>query len=79
VLIAIGVLDLLRQEPRETHMATVILGGTLPVLGALGTLRGTRRVSKRWIRWPLIFLMTFVLLFVGLLIGATVLPRYLSL
>ena len=77
VLVTIGVVDLLRQQPRETHIATVVLGSVFPVLGALGTIRGTKRVSRRWLRWPLIFLATFALLFVGLLLGATLVPRYL--
>jgi hypothetical protein len=77
VLIALGVLDLQRQQTRDTHLATVILGASLSVLGAMGTIRGTKRVTRRWIRWPMIFLATFVLLFIGLLVGATVVPRYL--
>jgi hypothetical protein len=76
-LLVIGVVDLSREQPRETHMATAVLGSVLPVIGALGTIRGTHRISRRWIRWPLIFVATFVLLIVGLLIGATVVPRYL--
>jgi hypothetical protein len=77
-LIAIGLFDLLRQQPRETHLATVFLGATLPIVGAIGVIRGTKRVTRRWIRWPVIFLATFILLFVGLLFGATIVPRYLS-
>jgi hypothetical protein len=76
-LLAIGVADLVREEPRETHMATVVLGSLFPVFGALGAIRGTHRISRPWIRWPLIFLATFALLFVGLLVGATLVPRYL--
>jgi UDP-N-acetylmuramyl pentapeptide phosphotransferase/UDP-N-acetylglucosamine-1-phosphate transferase len=76
VLITIGVIDLVGEQPRETHLATVILGVSLPIVGAIGTMRGTKRVSRRWIRWPLIFLSAFVLLFVGALVGATVVPRF---
>jgi hypothetical protein len=76
-LAAVGVADLMRETPRETHMATVVLGSLFPVFGALGAIRGTNRISRRWIRWPLIFLATFALLFAGLLMGATLVPRYL--
>jgi hypothetical protein len=76
-LLAIGIFDLVREQPRETHLGTVVLGVTLPILGAIGTMRSTKRVRRRWIRWPLIFLATFLLVFVGTLVGATVVPRYL--
>lgn len=72
----IGVIDLLRATPRETHISTVIVGAALPVLGALGMIRGTRGV-RPWIRWPLVFLTAFLLLFGGLLIGATFASRLL--
>jgi hypothetical protein len=72
----LGGLDLMRESSRETHVATIILAATLPVLGAIGTIRGTRRVHQPWLRWPIVFAATFALLFAGLLIGATVLPRY---
>jgi UDP-N-acetylmuramyl pentapeptide phosphotransferase/UDP-N-acetylglucosamine-1-phosphate transferase len=77
VLFAIGFLDLQRQQPRETHVATIILGAIMPAVGAMATIRGTRRVSRLWIRWPLIFVAAFILLFAGLLFGATVVPRFL--
>jgi UDP-N-acetylmuramyl pentapeptide phosphotransferase/UDP-N-acetylglucosamine-1-phosphate transferase len=77
VLIALGVIDLVREQPRETHLATVVLGAALPIIGAIGTMRGTKRVSRRWIRWPLIFLAAFLLLYVGALLGAALVPRVL--
>lgn len=76
-LIAVGLLDLQRQQTRDTHFATVILGAALPVLGTIAAIRGMRRIRRRWLRWPLIGATTFLLLFAGLLAGATLLPRYL--
>jgi hypothetical protein len=73
-LAGIGILDLLRVTPREMQLATVIIGAALPVIGALGMIRGTRGV-RPWIRWPLVFATAFVLLFAGLLIGATLASR----
>ena len=75
-LIAIGLIDLLRVTPRETNIGAVIVGAALPVLGALGMIRGTRRV-RPWIRWPMVFLTAYALLFGGLLIGATLASRLL--
>jgi uncharacterized membrane protein HdeD (DUF308 family) len=75
VLLVLGVVDLLRESPRETHISTPLVGATLPVLGALGMVRGTRRVRMRF-RWPLVFVTAFALLFGGLLIGATLFPRF---
>ena len=62
VLIAIGLADLLRERPRETHIATVLVGIPLPVLGAVGMRRAMRRV-RPWLRWIGVFLTTLVLLF----------------
>lgn len=76
VLLALGALDLLRESPRETHISTPLVGATLPVLGALGMVRGTRRVRMRY-RWPLVFATAFALFFGGLLIGAALFPRLL--
>jgi hypothetical protein len=76
VLVAIGAVDLLRESPRETHFATLVFGAGLPVLGATGLIQATRQV-RPWIRWLLVFAVTVVLLFAGLVIGATVLPRWL--
>jgi hypothetical protein len=73
----IGAVDLLRATPHETHPAAVVVGALLPVLGALGMIRGTRPV-RPWIRWPLVFLTTFALLLGGLLIGATLAPHLIS-
>lgn len=77
VLLVLSVLDILRESPRETPFSTPLFGATLPVLGALGMVRGTRRVRMRF-RWPLVFVTAFVLLFGGLLIGATLFPRLLA-
>ncbi|MEX2178463.1 MAG: hypothetical protein WD801_07115 [Gemmatimonadaceae bacterium] len=76
LLIAAGTLDLLRASPRETHIATVIVGATLPVLGGVGVARGARR-ARWWLRWLLVFLTTLVLLLAGLLLGATLAARLL--
>ena len=77
LLLALGLTDLVRQTPREIHVATVFVGAALPVLGAQGIIHATRRV-RPVLRWPIAFVTTFVLLFSGLLIGAAVLPRYLN-
>jgi Na+/phosphate symporter len=77
VLMAAGVFDLLREEPRETHLATVFIGIPLPVLGAVLLQRAMRRV-RPWIRWAVVFLVTLALLFVGLLIGGAIAPRFLG-
>lgn len=76
VLLAIGLLDVLRATPRETHVATAVFGATLPVLGAMGMILGTRRV-RPLVRWPMVFVTAFVLLFGGVLLGAAVLPKFL--
>lgn len=77
VLIAVGLADLLRERPRETHIATVLFGVPLPVLGAVGMQRALRRV-RPWLRWAGVFLTALVLLFSGILIGAAMLPRWLG-
>lgn len=77
ILIAVGMADLLRERPRETHVATVLVGIPLPVLGAVGMQRAMRGV-RPWLRWSGVFLTALVLLFSGLLIGAALLPRYLG-
>jgi hypothetical protein len=71
VLLAIGVVDLMAAPRHEIPIATVIVGATLPVLGALGMIRATRRV-RPWVRWLMVFGTAFVLLFGGLLLGATI-------
>ena len=76
LLIVIGLVDLLREEPRETHLATLFIGVPLPVLGAMAMERMTRRV-RPWMRWTAVFLVTFLLLLSGLLIGAAIAPRFL--
>lgn len=75
-LVALGLMDLLRASPRETHLATVFVGAVFPVLGALGLARATAPMRPQF-RWPLVFVVTFALLFAALLIGATMVPRYL--
>ena len=76
LLLAVGLADVLRETPRQTHIATVLVGAPLPVLGAMGMILGTRGLRPIW-RWVLTFAAAFVLLFVGVLIGAALLPRYL--
>jgi ABC-type iron transport system FetAB permease component len=49
----------------------IVAGALAVVLGAIAVL------SRVWLRGIVAFVATFVLLFAGLLIGATVLPRYL--
>jgi hypothetical protein len=77
VLMAVGLADLLRETPRETHVATVILGASLPVLGAVGMIAATRRV-RPLSRWALVFVTALALLFVGMFVGAALVPRYLG-
>ena len=76
VLIAVGLVDLLRESPGQTHLATVFVGGILPVLASLGLVRATQPMRPVF-RWPLVFLVTLVVLFAALLFGATMVPRYL--
>lgn len=75
-VIAVGFIDLALARPRETMFSTVVVGALLPVLGALGMVRATRRV-RPWVRWVMVFGTTFLLLFGGLLIGATLASRLL--
>ena len=77
VLLATGLIDLLRAKPRETHVAAVLLGASLPVLGSAGLVRGTRRV-RPLVRWPLVFLTAVVLLLAGVLLGAALVPKLLG-
>jgi hypothetical protein len=71
VLLALGALDLARATPRETPFAVLLFGIVPPVLGALGLLRGTRRL-KPWLRTGLAFVVAFVLLYAGFLFGAVI-------
>jgi UDP-N-acetylmuramyl pentapeptide phosphotransferase/UDP-N-acetylglucosamine-1-phosphate transferase len=75
-LLAIGLVDLLRASPRETHLATAFTGALIPVLGALGLARATAPMRPQF-RWPLVFAVTFVLLLAALLFGAALVPKYL--
>ena len=77
VLSIAGLVDLLRATPRETHVATALVGAILPVLGALGVVRAARR-ARWWIRWILAFVTAVVLLFGGLVLGATLASRLLG-
>jgi hypothetical protein len=77
VLAAAGVMNLMTESPRETHVATAIAGAILPVAGAMGPIAGTRRV-RPWLRWLVVFLIAFGLLIAGLLIGASILPRFIG-
>lgn len=76
-LIALGLGDLVRERPRETHLATVLLGVPLPVLAAVGMIRATHRV-RAWYRWPMVYVTALLALFAGLFVGAAILPRYLG-
>jgi uncharacterized membrane protein len=76
-LVAIGIANLMTESPRETHIATAFTGAMLPVAGAMGIIAGTRRV-RPWLRWLVVFLLTFVLLVCGLLLGASILPRFIG-
>src|SRR5688500_9022340 len=78
LLMLIGIVDLLTERPRETHMATAVVGALLPVAGAIGVMRGSRRIQRAWLRWLIVFLVAFVLLLGGLLLGASILPRFLG-
>jgi hypothetical protein len=73
----LGVVDLMREKPRETHIATLFIGIPLPILGVTGLQYAMRR-TRPWIRWSVVFLAAFILLFLGLLIGAAIVPRWLS-
>lgn len=77
LLMALGIANLMTERPRETHVATAIVGAILPVVGATGITHSTRR-ARPWIRWPSVFLATLLLLLGGLLFGASVLPRFLG-
>ena len=77
VVMAIGIIDLLTERPRETHLATAVAGALFPVAGATGIARALRH-SRAWVRWLAVFLSAFVLLTAGLLLGASILPRFLG-
>ena len=77
-LSAAGIFDLLRAPQRDTHLVTAFFGAAMPVFGALGIVRGTRPVRPQF-RWLIVFLVSFFLLFAGLLFGATVGSRLLPL
>ena len=77
VLMAAGIVDLLFETPRETHLATAVMGALLPVAGATGIARALRR-SRTWVRWLTVFITAFLLLITGLLLGASILPRFIG-
>ena len=74
-LVAIGVVDLLSATPRETPFTTVILGAAMPVFGVAGLIRATRLLPA-WLRLPLAYCVAVILLYGGLLLGATIVPRF---
>lgn len=73
-LLIIGVIDLLAATPRETPFTTVILGAAMPVFGVAGLIRATRLLPA-WVRLPIAYCVAVILLYGGLLLGATVVPR----
>ena len=77
VIMTAGIVNLLTEKPRETHIATAVVGSLLPVAGALSLARAMRRV-RAWLRWLVVFLIAFVLLIGGLLLGASILPRFIG-
>jgi UDP-N-acetylmuramyl pentapeptide phosphotransferase/UDP-N-acetylglucosamine-1-phosphate transferase len=77
VLMAIGIVELLFEEPRETHLATAVVGALLPVASATGIARALRN-SRTWVRWLAVFITAFLLLLTGLVLGASILPRFLG-
>lgn len=77
LLVAVAIANLSRETPRETHIATAILGPGLAVAGAMGIARATRRM-RPWLRWVIVFLFALLLLLGGLLLGAAVLPRFIG-
>jgi|SRR5687767_3342410 len=77
LLAALGVANLATESPRETHIATAFTGSMLPVAGAMGIIAGTKRV-RPWLRWLVVFVLTFVLLILGLMLGASILPRFIG-
>ena len=72
---AVGMIDLMRETPRETVWATWIFGAAFPVAISTGILHATRSM-KPWQRIPLLFLTALLSLFAGLLFGSSVLPRF---
>lgn len=76
-IMLLGIVNLLTERPRETHIATAIVGALLPVSGAMGLSHSMRR-ARPWLRWLCVFLLAFALLIGGLLIGASILPRFID-
>jgi len=74
VLTGVSAADLLRSSPRDTYFSTIVTGVVLAVLGALGMVRGTRRV-RRWLSWVLTAAVTLVLLMGGLVLGAALVSK----
>jgi hypothetical protein len=77
VVFAVGSLDLMRETPHETYWATWIFGAGLPVAITTGVLHSSRSM-KPWQRVPMLFLVTYLMLFIGLLFGSSLLPRFFS-
>ena len=77
VLMLAGIAELLTERPRETHLATWVVGAMLPVAAGTGITRALQH-SRTWVRWLSVFLTVFLLLISGLLLGASVAPRFLG-
>jgi hypothetical protein len=75
-LVALGGVDLLRQPWPDVKFSTVVIAALFTVIGTKGMVQGTRRV-RPWLRWLLAFVVALVLLFGGLLTGATGVSRML--
>ena len=70
ILVALGAVDLYRQPWPDVPFSAVIIAALFAVLGTKGIVHGTRRV-RPWLRWILAFVIAYLLLFAGLLTGAT--------
>jgi uncharacterized membrane protein HdeD (DUF308 family) len=76
VLLAIGALDLFRRPWPDVKFSTVLIAALFTVLGTKAMVHATRRV-RPWLRWLLAFVIALVMLFGGLLTGATGVSRLL--
>jgi uncharacterized membrane protein YfcA len=70
VIVTLGAIDLFRQPWPDVPFSAVIIAALFAVLGTKGIVHGTRRV-RPWLRWLLAFVIAYVMLFAGLLVGAT--------
>jgi hypothetical protein len=76
VLVLLGALDIFGDPMRNVDFSTVVTGAIVEVLFTKGFIHATRRLKHRWVRWTLTWLVSFLLIFVGLWLGATVASRY---